>query len=346
MPRRPKSGVTIVDIARELGVSPMTISRALNGSREVSEETRRKAARCAERLGYRPHRWARSLVTNVSSVIGVVVPDISHSYFAELTRGVEEVVAKAGYELLLSDSRMDAGRERQAIDTLVGSRVAGLVVASEEPSARPQPFVRLHATGTPFVLVDRFFPRCDFAAVRVDDVAVGRLATACLLDLGHRRVAHIGGPQISPAKLRRRGYLEALRARGIEAREDYVAAGRFDIESGRDAMKKLLALSPRPTAVFAGNDPMAIGAFYACREAGLAVPADISIVGAGNIEGAHHPNPFLTTVDWPRVDLGRAAAAMLIAAIANPSGAARVEILAPRLLLRQSTAELRTGGAR
>ncbi len=343
MSRRPKTGVTIVDIARELGVSAMTVSRALNGSREVSEETRRKVSRCAERLGYRPHRWARSLVTNVSSVIGVVVPDISHSYFAEVTRGVEEVAAKAGYDLLLSDSWMDVGRERHAIDTLVGSRVAGLIVASEEPAARPQPFVKLHATGTPFVLVDRFFPGRPFAAVHVDDAAVGRLAAECLLDLGHRRVAHIRGPHISPARLRHRGYLEALRARGIEAREDYVAAGRFDIESGREAMRKLLALSPHPTGVFAGNDPMAIGAFYACREAGLAVPADISIVGAGNIEGAHHPNPFLSTVDWPRVDLGRMAAQMLIAAIADPGYAARTEILAPRLLARQSTAGLQSG---
>ena len=176
--------------------------------------------------------------------------------------------------------------------------MAGLIVASEEPSARPRPFVKLQGSGTP-------------PAVHVDDVAVGRLATACLLDLGHRRVAHIRGPHISPANLRYRGYLEALRARGMAAREDYMAAGRFDIESGREAMRKLIALAPRPTAVFAGNDPMAIGAFYACKEAGLAVPADISIVGAGNIEGAHHPNPFLTTVDWPRVELGRAAAGAL-----------------------------------
>ena len=188
------------------------------------------------------------------------------------------------------------------------------------------------------MLVDRFFPGFEIPSVLVDDLEVGRMATDHLLELGHRRIAHIRGPEISPASLRYRGYLNALRARGIRVQRRWIVRGGFDIQSGREAMNSLLALKPRPTAVFAGNDPMAIGAVYACRDAGLCVPRDLSIVGAGNIEGAHHPNPFLTTIDWPRVDLGRAAGALLLSAIKSPTDrTAEVKVFPPRLLIRQST---------
>lgn len=316
----------------------MTVSRALTGSLEVSEKTRQRVIRCAGELGYRPNRWARSLVTQRSSIVGVVIPDIAHSYFAEITRGVEEVIEKAGYKLLLCHSCMNPEKEQIEIDTLVGARVEGLIVASEQPETSPQVFLGLKEMGIPFVLVDRFFPGHAFPSVRVDDLAVGRLATEYLLELGHRRIAHIRGPRLSPATLRYRGYREALRKHKIAVNREWIVRGRFDIESGREAMNRLLHLKSRPTAVFAGNDPMGIGAVYACRDAGLAVPGDISIVGAGNIEGMHHPNPFLTTVDWPRRQLGRTAVTLLLAAIANPEHQQmRLETFAPQVLGRQST---------
>jgi DNA-binding LacI/PurR family transcriptional regulator len=337
-----KNGATIVDIARKLGVSPMTVSRALSGSTEVSEDTRQRVITCARELRYRPHRWARSLVTRKSSIVGIVIPDIAHSYFAEITRGVEEVLEPAGYDLLLCHSSLDPRKETSEIETLVGSRVAGLIVASEQPERAPGVFAELRENGTPFVLVDRFFPGHDFPSVRVDDVAVGRLATEHLIALGHRHVAHIRGSRLSPGALRYRGYQNALRANGFTAAKELIISGSFDIESGRAAMNELLALPNRPTAVFATNDPMAIGAIYACQEAGVSVPGDISIVGAGNIEGAHHPFPFLTTVDWPRTDLGRTAATLLVTLIAGPeSERPKPEILTPRLLNRQSTASPR-----
>jgi LacI family transcriptional regulator len=305
------NGATIVDIARKLGVSAMTVSRALRGSTEISEATRLRVVRCAEQMSYRPNRWARSLVTKRSSIIGLIVPDIAHSYFAEITRGIEEVIEKAGFSLLLCHSRMDSRRDS---------------------------FLRLKSERIPFVLIDRFFPGHDFPTVRVDDLSAGRLATEHLISLGHRRIAHIQGPALSPATLRVRGYRETLRKHRIPYRKDYVVRGRFDMDSGREAMNQLLALHPRPTAVFAGNDPMAIGAMYACREAALDVPGDISIIGSGNIEGAYHPNPFLTTIDWPRVELGRTAGALLLAAIENPEQQrVLAETFAPQLLSRQST---------
>ncbi|RPI28395.1 MAG: LacI family transcriptional regulator [Acidobacteria bacterium] len=335
-----RTGATIVDIARKLGVSAMTVSRALRGSQEVSDRTRRRVLRCAEELGYKPNRWARSLVTRQTSIIGVVVPDISHSFFAEVTRGLEEVVSRAGYNVLLCDSWLDVEKEKAEIEMLVSSMVDGLVIASEQSETSPQVFRKLKDSKIPFVLIDRFFPKQSFLAVVVDDLEVGRLATEHLVELGHTRIAHIQGPPISPASLRHRAYLDALRRHQIEVNRQWVRKGRFDIQSGREAMFALLGTKPRPTAVFAGNDPMGIGALYACREAGLRVPADISVVAAGNIEGAHHPNPFLTTIDWPREELGRAAGSLLLASIQEGSDQAtdRVKKFAPRLLVRQSTA--------
>ncbi len=339
MARLSKNATTIVDIAKKLKLSPMTVSRALTGNREVSDHTRQKVLRTAAALGYQPNRWARSLVTRRSSIIGVVIPDIAHSFFAEITCGVEEVVEKSGYDILLCHSRGDAARERDEVGMLVGSRVDGLIVASVQPERSPEVFANLKEMRLPFVLVDRYFPKGDFTFVRVDDKAAGMLATECLVELGHTRIAHIQGAEISPGSLRRRGYLAALHAANIAPNRDYVVTGNFDLESGRDAMRKLLELRPRPTAVFAANDPMALGAVYACRDAGLEVPHDISVVGAGNIEGPHHPNPFLTTIDWPREEMGRIAAAMLLEQInSSDQKSPASRILAPRLLIRQSTA--------
>lgn len=335
-----RHGTTIVDIARKLKLSPMTVSRALTGNREVSEKTRQKVLRTASALGYQPNRWARSLVTRRSSMIGIVIPDIAHSFFAEITCGIEAVVDQSGYDILLCHSRSDAERERAEVGMLVGSRVDGLIIASVEPERSPEPFARLRQMRMPFVLVDRFFPKSDFPSVRVDDRAVGRLATQCLITVGHRAIAHIEGTSLSPASLRRRGYLDALRAAGIQPNKEWIVPGSFDLESGREAMRRLLQLKDRPTAVFAANDPMALGAVYACRDAGLRVPDDISIVGAGNIEGPHHPNPFLTTIDWPREELGRIAATMLLDAIKNPNAPPTPpKIFEPQLLIRQSSKE-------
>jgi LacI family transcriptional regulator len=338
--QKSKNGVTIVDIAKRLGVSPMTVSRALRGSSEVSQKTTKRILRCAQELGYRPNRWARSLVTRKTSMIGVVIPDISHSFFAEVTRGVEEVMSPAGYNLLLCDSCLDAEKEKDEIEMLVTSRVEGLIVASEQPEDSPGTFQRLRESGVPFVLVDRYFRRCNFPAVVVDDVEVGRIATQHLISLGHRRIAHIRGPEFSPAALRFRGYQEALKSCRIPYNKKWVIQGRFDIGSGAEAAGHLLKVDPPPTAIFAGNDPMAIGALRACREAGLEVPRDISIVGAGNIEGSHHPNPFLTTMDWPRKELGRTAAALLLRFVSDRGFRENyvIEKFFAQLLIRQSTA--------
>ena len=329
---------TIQDIAAKLGLSAMTVSRALRGHAEVSEATRQKVLDCAAELNYVPNRWARSLVTNKSFMIGIVIPDISHTFFAEITRGVEDTLDREGYDLLLCHSRGDPEREKSEIDVLVGSRVDGLIVASEQPADSPESFINLRARNVPFVLIDRFFPDLDCPWVRADDASAGRIATEHLIGLGHSRIGHIRGPRVSPALLREQGYRDALRDNGISVQERWTAQGKFTRQSGRDAMRRLLAMDSRPTAIFTANDPMAIGAVEACREAGLSVPGDISIVGAGDIEGSVALNPFLTTVDWPRLELGRTAARMLLELVRDDGPLeAATKAFTPSLVVRGSS---------
>ena len=316
----------------------MTVSRALRGHAEVSEATRQRVIDCAAELNYVPNRWARSLVTNKSFMIGIVIPDISHTFFAEITRGVEETLDLEGYDLLLCHSRGDPERERAEIDMLVGSRVDGLIVASEQPADFPETFLNLKERNVPFVLIDRFFPTLACPWVRTDDLRAGKIATEHLIELGHTQIAHVKGPAVSAALLREEGYREALRANGIAFDENWTVEGDFTRESGRGAMRRLLAMDPKPTAVFTANDPMAIGAVEACREAGLSVPEDISIVGAGDIEGSVSLSPFLTTIDWPRQEMGRTAARILLDMLRD-HGPLRVatKVFTPSLVARRSS---------
>jgi LacI family transcriptional regulator len=332
---------TIQDIARELGLSAMTVSRALNQHPDVKTETRQRILALAAERRYRPNRWARSLVTRKSQIIGVVIPDISHSFFSEITRGIQDVIEQRGYNLMLCHSNADAQREMQEIDSLVGSRVEGLIVASQQAADAPEPFIELEQQGVPFVLIDRFFSDYDCAHVVVDDRRVAELATEHLIELGHRDVAHIAGPPVSSSLLRTAAYRATLKKHGLAVSEAWIAASDYQKQGGFTAMQALLQASRRPTAVFATNDPSAIGAIAACREAGLDVPRDMSIVGAGCIEGSYHPNPFVTTVDWPRTELGRRAAEMLLSMVAGEKIEQRHVVLKPQLRVRQSTARPR-----
>lgn len=338
MPRS-KTIPTIVDIAERLGISAMTVSRALNGKADVSKEMRQKVAKCAAALGYQPNRWARSLVTQRSLMIGVMVPEITHSFFSEIIGGVEEVLDKAGYDILLYHSRNDPARERSEIQTLIGGQIDGLIVAPVQPPRSPGLFQDLQKRRVPFVLVDRFFPGCEFSSVRMDDVAAGHMAAEFLIKLGHSKIGHIADTRFSVGLLRRKGFVKALRAHGISVPPEWIVPAKLEIEGGRAAMNKLLQLTARPSAVFTANDPQAIGAIYACREAGLRIPEDISIVGTGNIEGDYHLNPFLTTIDWPRQELGRVAAAFILEALKNGDDREpKMRIFEPRLLIRHSSA--------
>ena len=329
---------TLKDIARDLGVSAMTVSRALNGNPAVNDTTRRRIMERAAELKYRPNRWARGLVTNKSHLIGLIVPDISHAFYAEITLGIQNYLEEKGYNLLLCNSGRDPHTELREIDALLGTRVEGLIVASAQPENSREYFAQLMQQGAVLVLIDRFVPKLRCSHLTADDFAVGRIATEYLISLGHRKIAHLRGHGISPGRLRQDGYRAALQFHRLPENPAWIVRGNFRMEDSYTATKNLLALKDRPTAIFAASDYSAFGAVQACRDAGLQVPRDISIVGAGNIEGERHPNAFLSTIDWDRQELGREAAKVLLDSIETQNRKVTKKVFPPRLLIRQSTA--------
>ncbi len=317
----------------------MTVSRAMRDQPDVSSATRALVLECAEELDYRPNRWARSLVSNETLVVGIILPDIAHSYFSQITLGVEEILDKAGYDLFLCHSRGEPAREQREIDTLLGCRVDGLIVASAEGFPSAEPFEKLTREGVPFVLVDRYFENLDAPSVRVDDYEVGRLAATHLLDLGHRKLAYIAETRISPGIIRTRGFFDTLRAANVDAQSEEIPVGGESTVKGREAMLRLCSSGINFTGVAAFNDRTALGAVTACKEMGLAVPEQVSVVGAGAIEGEDHPDPYLTTISWPRVELGRQAARALLSVMDSESENVDItKLLRPELLVRRSTA--------
>jgi len=321
----------------------MTVSRALTNGGHVSDETRKRVQKAARELGYRPNRLARGLVTRRSKLIGLIVPDISHSFFAEITRGIQEVIEQHGYNLLLCNANRDAAAEIREVEALLSAHVDGLLIASEQPEQSWRYYAGLLAHGVRFALIDRYFDKLRCARVGTDDFQAGKLATEHLIRLGHRDIAHVRGPAIRPARLRWEGYLAALRSHRLKPREDWVVSGEFRLAESREAARFLMCLRHRPTAIVAGNDTSAFGVIHGCREAGYAVPGDVSVVGVGNVEGDQHPSPFLTTVHWDRLEMGREAARTLLASLEDETVKNAVqEVFAPSLLIRKSTAPPKT----
>jgi LacI family transcriptional regulator len=329
---------TMKRIARELGVSITTVSKVLNNHDDISQETRARVLAKVDELGYRPNAVARSLTLRRTSTIGVVIPDLMHSFFVEVIAGMEPVLSARGFGLLLCSSSEDARKERAELSMLRQRQVDGIVIASTSAAGNTDVLAQLVEHGTPIVMFDRDdHPdvRCD--RVLTDDERVGKLATEHLIASGRRAIAHVTGPRIVHARRREKGYRQALRAHALKARPEWVIRGGFMEADGYQAMTRLLSLRPRVDAVFAANDPSAIGAMKAIWDAGLRVPDDIAVVGVGNIALGDLLRVPLTTVSWSREEQGRQSAELLLDRIGpNPSAAFRHVIIPPQLVVRKS----------
>ena len=326
----------IKDVARLAGVSVTTVSHALNGTRFVSEEARARIDAAIRELGYVPSAVARSLKHNETRTVGMMIPNNSNPYFAEIIRGVENHCFAAGYNLVLCNSDDDPVKQAAHLRVLAEKRIDGLVLVASGAEASLGSL--LSNSQVPLVLVDREVEGMDCDLVEVDHAAGGEMATRHLLELGHAGVACISGPPgLSPSSQRRAGWKRALVAAGIPRREGDLLRGDFGSRSGYLAMQTLLARKPRPTAVFICNDVMAIGALCAAHEAGVRVPEDLSIVGFDDIELAAYTIPPLTTIAQPKQAIGTGTASLLLEQIAGRS-APRHLILQPELRLRKSTA--------
>lgn len=330
---------TLADIARELGVSKMTISRAINNHPEINAQTRSRVLEVARRLNYRPNQHARALATNRSYLLGMVVPDLMHSYYAELQRSIESVARPAGFQIVICNTEEDAGREISEAQALV-HRTDGLIVASALPPTETKEYRKMIKEGAKIVLVDRELASLHCPVVTTDNVQVGILATEHLISLGHRRIGHLRGTAAAVATERLEGYRQALAKNGLPFDASLVRGCGFLESEGYASMRAWIAEGGFPRAIFAANDPAAIGAMQAIEEAGLRAGRDIAIVGAGNIHYGDMLRVPLTTVSWSRAEMGQAAAEILLKMIDNKLNGAKTSqrvVIPPELVVRQSS---------
>jgi LacI family transcriptional regulator len=330
---------TMKRIAGELGVSITTVSKVLNNRADISEATRSRVLAKVEELGYKRNAVARSLSLRRSHTLGIIIPDLMHSFFVEIIAGIEPVASSRGYGLLLCSSSENPEKEQSELEMLRSRQVDGIVLASAHGSGITGLLQQLTKQGTTLVMIDRDdHPGVKCHRVLTDDERVGHLATDHLLDLGRRAIAHIGGPAIVHAKRREKGWRDALRARDIKAPDEWIVRGGFMESEGYQAMKRLLDVRPKIDAVFAANDPSAIGAMKAIWEAGLRVPDDIAVVGVGDIALGDLLRVPLTTVGWSRTDQGRHAAELMLNSLDEDNDAEPQRIIIPpRLIARASS---------
>ena len=330
------------DIAEDLGVSLMTVSKALRSHSDISEETRNRVLRRARELNYQPNWIARSLVTRRTYLVGLVIPDLMHSFFAEVAKGISRKLAPLGYQILIANSDEDGEAEQRQMDLLTSRNVDGLIIASAATHGRKGMLETLRTREVPFVLIDRMPQGVSANYVGSRDEEIGALATGHLIDQGCRRVAHIRGPATPNAQGRLRGYRKTLNARGLPAPDEYVVEGSRDDAAGYQAMRQLLALTPRPDGVFGYNDPVAAGAIKAILEAGLDVPGDVAVIGAGNVHYSDLLRVPLSTIDQSSAHIGEAAAELLVECMEakTPPPPKRI-LVAPRLVVRESSSRRR-----
>jgi LacI family transcriptional regulator len=324
-------------VAECAGVSVATVSHVINQTRPVSDELRQRVLAVMDVLDYQPNALARSLRRRRTSTLGLIIPDTNNPYFAEVARGIEQAAFERDYTVILCHSDYCPERELQYVDVLRAERAAGAIwIPATECCDAAE---RLVEYGMPLVVLDRRTPGVQCPSVVADNWRGGYVATQHLIQLGHRRIGCIARPVgLSHSQDRFLGYQAALRDVNLAVDEALITKGGFKLEDGHQATIHLLNLEPPPTAIFAYNDIMAIGALRAAYERGLHVPHDFSIVGFDDIPQAAFTCPALTTVSQPKLDMGRRGAELLLDLIdggkSSVDGDAPLEI---RLVLREST---------
>jgi LacI family transcriptional regulator, galactose operon repressor len=331
---------TMKDIARDLGVSVVTVSKVLRNHSDISAETRKRVLRRIKELNYYPNPAARALLTGRTNLIGLVVPDLMHPFFSQIAKGISSRLRSRDYSLIISSSEDDPKLEGREIDQMLARRVDVLILASTESNALTLKKIQDH--GTPYVLLDRKIPGTVAHFVGIDDVTAGVLATTHLIEVGCKRIAHISGSKVSTALDRQVGYSTTLAKHGLTLPAGYIVEQRHMDDSGDAAgyngMKQLLRLNLPPDGVFCGNDPIAMGAMRAILEEGLQIPKDIAVVGCGNLHYDDLLRVPLTSVDQDSTGLGESAAKLALRIVkSKPRVAAQTILFTPKLIVRASS---------
>ena len=327
--------VTLAEIAQAAGVSVSTVSRALtNNNHPLKEETRQRIANLAKEMGYNPNLVARSLQSNRTHTVGVIVDRMRSPFAATTVQGIQDGLRQAGYSISIINSNRDQDLVIEAIQTFYSRRVDGIVILNAWLHTFNDPFLSLQ--DRPFVFVNRLFSDAIHNCVAPGDRYGAQSAVKHLVELGHRRIAYINGLENwLEAQNRLAGYRDILTEQGLVVDEALIKPGDWGVDSGFQATQELLALEQPPTAIFASNDLMALGAIYAVQEAGLRVPDDVAVVGYDDRDFAAWIRPALTTIRMPSYEMGQAAARLLLEQIAGEELEDATQIPG-ELIIRQS----------
>jgi LacI family transcriptional regulator len=348
--------VKMKDIARDLGVSLVTVSKALRDHPDISLKTRQRVKERVEELGYRPNLAARSLVTGRSLLIGLIVPDLMHPFFADVAKGLSQVLREQGYFLVISSSEEDPLLEMQEIEQMLSHRLDALVVASCQ--MEPDLLAATRFGTTPLILLDRYFDNFPSHFVGSDDYASGKLAAEHLLSIKCKRIAHIRGPENSTGRRRFKGFLDTLTKHKVSLPPEYLIEARSaDVDGkthGAAALRQLMRLPTPPDGVFCFNDVIASGVIAAASETSVRVPQDIAVIGCGNLHYDSDMRVPLSSIDQRSREIGEKTARLVLELIAqkhnekhapkspgdDADNAPRKIILQPRIAPRESTSRV------
>jgi LacI family transcriptional regulator len=333
---------TIKDVAKKAGVSIATVSYVVNDKRFVSDPVRKKVLHAIKELDYQRSDLARSLRQKKTLMIGLVIPDNTNPYFAEIARGMEDASFDLGYNVIFCNTDGNSDKEVSYIKMLTSKGIDGITLVPSYPLDRLIPLLK--TVRIPLVLLDRHLDELETDAVYVDNVRGGQEAVKYLLDLGHRRIACISGPQVIPSGLHRlEGYQKALAEAGIPFDKSIVYNGNFHSKNGYEGFQELMKVKPAPTAIFACNDLMALGVLSAAHKAGLRIPEDLSVIGYDDVSFADDTIPPLTTMAQPKYRMGQIAAKMMVDRLKDPSSAFQKKPLLARLITRDTCGPVKGG---
>ncbi len=329
--------ITIRSVAEEAGVSIGTVSKVINNSGKISEKTRKKVFQAMQKLNYKPDAAAASLRGKRTKLIGLLVPDISNPFYAGIARSIEDRSHEVGLNVMLCSTDNNTEKEKNYLALLTSQRVDGLVVASAFRST-----VLLKETidrGIPSVLIASEIPQLSINTVTVDDYKGGYLATSHLLDLGHKDIAIIS-ENVRSNEPRLAAYKDSMREAGIDVKPEYIMKTEATIQKGYECAKKLLLLDEKPTAIFACNDLLAAGVIQAAKELELDLPRELSVVGFDNTVLSTTTAPMLTTISQPIKQMGAKVVDLLRQEMEESKGHKERLLMAPELIVRQSTASI------
>ena len=340
--KKPSKNATMAQVANKAGVSKATVSRVMNDSNLVQEQTRQKVLEAMKDLNYRPNMIARNLRKQKTKMLGIILPDISNPFYSKVLTGIENVACDAGYEIVLMNTNYNEEREARNFQTLMERRAEGVLFMCHHLDEKKIQWLKKYSL--PFVLISRNVEDDQIPYVNIDNFKGGYDATRHLISLGHKKIGLISGPfsDESSSLDRIAGYMKALDQADIKFKEDYLREGDFTFRTSQRLVKELLSLPEPPTAIFAVSDETAIGAIKGAKELGISVPQDLSIVGFDNLELSYFYNPALTTIAQPMTQMGKRSTEILLNIIENKKVDEFQVILPHKLIERDSTAEIRS----